>query len=159
LLEETMATLHKEITIDARPEDVWAAVRDIGALHTRLVPGFVVDTRLEQDARVVTFGNGLVVREPIVSLDDERRRLAWGAIGGATTHYNAVLVVSADGARTRVAWTIDLLPHAEPGIGGDEEDARAQELRRCRRHRGTSPRKKILRSTAVGSRRKVARQV
>jgi len=105
-----MATLHHEISIDARPEDVWDAVRDVGALHTRLVPGFVVDTRLEPGARVVTFGNGMVVREPILSVDDERRRLAWGATGGATTHYNAVLQVTADGARTRVAWTIDLLP-------------------------------------------------
>jgi len=105
-----MATLHKEISIDARPEDVWDAVRDVGALHTRLVPGFVVDTRLEHDARIVTFGNGMVLREPIVSVDDGRRRLAWGATGGTTTHYNAVLQVSADGPRTRVAWTIDLLP-------------------------------------------------
>jgi carbon monoxide dehydrogenase subunit G len=105
-----MATLHKEISIDARAEDVWDAVRDVGALHTRLVPGFVVDTRIEPGARVVTFGNGVVVREPIVSLDDERRRLAWGSTGGATTHYNAVLQVISEGARTRVAWTIDLLP-------------------------------------------------
>ena len=105
-----MATLHHEISIDARAGDVWDAVRDVGALHTRLVPGFVVDTRLEPGARVVTFGNGMVVREPIVSVDDERRRLAWSATGGATTHYNAVLQVMADGARTRVAWTIDLLP-------------------------------------------------
>lgn len=105
-----MATLHHEIAIDARPEDVWDAVRDVGALHTRLVPGFVVDTRLEPGARVVTFGNGMVAREPIISLDDERRRLAWTATGGATTHYNAVLQVTGEGARTRVAWTIDLLP-------------------------------------------------
>lgn len=114
-----MATLHKEISIDARPEDVWAAVRDIGALHTRLVPGFVVDTRLEPDVRVVTFANGLVVREPIISLDDERRRLAWSAIGGTTTHYNAVMQVSAEGVATRVAWTIDFLPHDKaPAIEG-----------------------------------------
>ena len=60
-----MATLHHEITIQARAEDVWDAVRDVGALHTRLVPGFVKDTRLEPGAiRVVTFGNGVVVREP-----------------------------------------------------------------------------------------------
>jgi polyketide cyclase/dehydrase/lipid transport protein len=72
-----MASIRKEILIKARPEDVWAAVRDVGALHTRLVPGFVVDTRLEQGARVVTFGNGMVARELIVDLDDEARRLAW----------------------------------------------------------------------------------
>ena len=117
-----MATLHKKISIDARPEDVWAAVRDIGALHTRLVPGFVVDTRLEPDARIVTFGNGMVVREPIVSLDDEQRRLAWTATGGATTHYNSVLQVSAEGARTGVAWTIDLLPHDKASAVGAMQD-------------------------------------
>jgi carbon monoxide dehydrogenase subunit G len=114
--ERVMATLHKEIHIEARPETIWDAARDVGALHTRLVPGFVVDTRLEGNARIVTFGNGMVVRELIISVDDQRRRLAWNAIGGRTTHYNAVLEVLADGSGTRVVWTIDLLPDemAEP---------------------------------------------
>jgi hypothetical protein len=44
-------------------------------LHTRLVPGFVVDVRLEPGARVVTFGNGSVVTELIVDLDEGGRRL------------------------------------------------------------------------------------
>ena len=111
-----MATLHKEIQIEARPEVIWDAARDVGALHTRLVPGFVVDTQLEGNARIVTFGNGMVVRELIISVDDQRRRLAWTAIGGRTTHYNAVLEVLADRSGTRVVWTIDLLPDemAEP---------------------------------------------
>jgi carbon monoxide dehydrogenase subunit G len=111
-----MATLHKEVFIAAPPEHVWDAMRDIGALHTRLVPGFVVDTKLEPDARIVTFGNGMVVREPILSLDDERRRLAWTLQGAQTTHYNAVIHVVAEGAGCRVVWTTDLLPHemAEP---------------------------------------------
>ena len=105
-----MATLHNEIHIEARPEAVWDAARDPGALHTRLVPGFVVDTRLEGNVRIVTFGNGFVAREPIISVDDQRRRLAWTAVGGRTTHYNAVLEVLADDSGTRVVWTIDLLP-------------------------------------------------
>jgi carbon monoxide dehydrogenase subunit G len=105
-----MATLHKEIRIEARPDAIWDAARDIGALHTRLVPGFVVSTQVEGKARVVTFGNGMVVREPIISVDDQRRRLSWTAVGGATTHYNAVLEVFADGAGARVVWTTDLLP-------------------------------------------------
>src|SRR3954464_10268117 len=105
-----MATLRKEIHIEARPEAIWDAARDVGALHTRLVPGFVVDARLEGDARIVTFGNGMVVRELIISVDDQRRRLAWTAVGGRTTHYNAVLEVLADGSGTRVVWTTDLLP-------------------------------------------------
>src|SRR3954452_21707774 len=105
-----MATLHKEIHIEARPEAIWDAARDVGALHTRLVPGFVVDARLEDNARIVTFGNGMVVRELIISVDDQRRRLAWTAVGGRTTHYNASLQLFADGSGTRVVWTIDLLP-------------------------------------------------
>ena len=111
-----MATLRKEIHIEARPEVIWDAARDVGALHTRLVPGFVVDTQLEGNARIVTFGNGMVVRELIISVDDQRRRLAWTAIGGRTTHYNAVLEVLAERSGTRVVWTIDLLPDemAEP---------------------------------------------
>jgi carbon monoxide dehydrogenase subunit G len=106
-----MATLHNAIHIEAPPEAIWDAARDVGALHTRLVPGFVVDTRLEDNnARIVTFGNGMVVRELIISVDDERRRLAWTAVGGRTTHYNAILEVLADRSGTRVVWTIDLLP-------------------------------------------------
>ena len=50
-----MATLHKEIHIEARPEAIWEAARDVGALHRRLVPGFVADTKLEGAARIVTF--------------------------------------------------------------------------------------------------------
>jgi hypothetical protein len=106
-----MATLHESVFIQAAPETIWDAARDVGALHTRLVPGFVVDTKLTGDVREVTFGNGMSVREPIVSIDDERRRLAWGATGGQPTHYNAVLEVRAEGSGARVTWTIDLLPN------------------------------------------------
>jgi carbon monoxide dehydrogenase subunit G len=105
-----MATLRKEILTSARPDDVWAAVRDIGALHTRLVPGFVVDTRLEPGARVVTFGNGMVIREPIVAIDDAAMRLVWSAQGGPMTHYNASAQVFAERAGSRVVWTADFLP-------------------------------------------------
>ena len=74
-----MASIRKEILTQARPDDVWDALRDIGALHTRLVPGFVTDTRLEPGARIVTFGNGMVVRELIVAVDDGERRVVWSA--------------------------------------------------------------------------------
>jgi carbon monoxide dehydrogenase subunit G len=112
-----MASIRKEILIKARPEDVWAAVRDVGALHTRLVPGFVVDTRLEEGARVVTFGNGMVARELVVDLDDEARRLAWAVVGGRLTHHNASVQVFADGEEhTRLVWIADLLPNE---IAGD----------------------------------------
>jgi hypothetical protein len=74
-----VATIRSELKTRAPASDVWSAIRDIGALHTRLVPGFVTDTKLEPGARIVTFINGMVVREPIVTLDDEARRLVWTA--------------------------------------------------------------------------------
>jgi carbon monoxide dehydrogenase subunit G len=122
-----MASIHKEILIDARAEDVWAAVRDVGAVHKRLAPGFVVDTRLEADARTVTFANGLVVRELIVDVDDRARRFAWAAVGGRLTHHNASMQVVADGeGGSRVVWIADLLPSELAGyVGGLIEEGLA----------------------------------
>lgn len=111
-----MGSIRKEIETNAHPEDVWAAIRDIGALHTRLVPGFVTATRVERNARVVTFGNGMEIREPIVDLDDAARRLVWSAEGGGTTHYNAsVQVFEGTGRGSRVVWIADFLPHDQKG--------------------------------------------
>lgn len=108
-----MASIHKEVRISAAPETVWDALRDVGALHTRLVPGFVTDTKMEEGARVVTFGNGMVARELIVSVDAEHRRVAWAVVGGAMSHHNASAQVLADGdGGTRFVWIADLLPDA-----------------------------------------------
>ena len=111
-----MASIRKEILLEARPEFVWEVVRDVGALHERLVPGFVVDTKLEPGARVVTFGNGMVVRELIVDLDDAARRLAWSARGGRLSHHNASVQVFPDGdGRSRLVWIADILPDEVAG--------------------------------------------
>ncbi len=107
-----MASIRREIQVEARAEEVWDAIADVGAVHTRLAPGFVVDTRLEDGARVVTFGNGLVARELIVDVDDGSRRLVWAAVGGRPTHHNASLQVFVEGERrSRVVWIADLLPN------------------------------------------------
>ena len=107
-----MACIRKEVLIDASPEDVWAAVRDWGALHERLVPGFAVDTRLDGEDRIVTFGNGTVLRERLVDLDDESRRLAWAVVDGPYTPHNASAQVFAEGENgARFVWTADLLPN------------------------------------------------
>lgn len=114
-----MASIRKEIFTKARPDDVWDALRDVGALHTRLAPGFVTDTRLEPGARVVTFGNGMVVRELIVTIDDDERRVVWSVIGGPLTHHNASAQVFADAkGLTKVVWIADLLPDEAAGAVG-----------------------------------------
>src|SRR4026208_1853839 len=107
-----MATIHKEIVIDRSKYLVWDAIRDVGAIHKRLVPGFVVDCKLEGDWRTVTFVNGLVVRELIVSIDDKTSRHSWSARGETLTHHNASVQVFAEGDhQSRVIWTADLMPN------------------------------------------------
>jgi hypothetical protein len=110
--EIQMASIRKEILIDAGPQDVWDAVRDWGALHERLVPGFVVDARLDGEDRIVTFANGMVAREVLVDLDDEARRLVWSMVDGPYTHHNGVAQVFSEGeGRARFVWSADLLPN------------------------------------------------
>lgn len=107
-----MASIRKEIPVNASPSHCWEALRDVGALHTRLVPGFVTDTKLEEGARIVTFGNGMVARELIVDLDDEARRIVWSVVGGSFTHHNASVQVFDDGnGGSRLVWIADLLPN------------------------------------------------
>jgi hypothetical protein len=113
---EKMATIRKEITVKARVEQAWDVMRDIGALHTRLVPGFVVDTKVEPGARVVTFANGRVVRERIVTIDDDARRLVWSATGDLLTHHNAsAQILEEPDGRSRIIWLADLLPDSMSG--------------------------------------------
>jgi len=108
-----MASIRKEILIAVAPQQVWDAMRDVGALHTRLVRGFVTDCRLDGDARVVTFANGIVARELIVDVNDADRRVAWSAVGGRLTHHNASAQVFDEGdGGSRVVWIADLLPDA-----------------------------------------------
>src|SRR5262245_40455624 len=112
-----MASLRREMMVEADPNEVWDAIRDVGAVHTRLAPGFVVDTRLEEGARVVTFANGLVARALSVDVDDEARRLVWAVVGGRPTHHNGSLQVFPEhGGRSRVVWIADLLPNDLAGI-------------------------------------------
>jgi hypothetical protein len=106
-----MASIYKKFLIDASPQFVWDAIKDAGAVHTRLAQGFVTDTRLQGDTRTVTFANGFVVQEQVVSIDDDLRRFVYRAIGGRASHHNAFFQVfpTPDG-KSKVLWITDLLP-------------------------------------------------
>lgn len=132
-----MASIRKEIYIDAAPEHVWAVLKDVGAVHRRLAPGFVTEVRLDGNDRIVTFGNGFAVRERIVDIDDPARRLAYSASGGRSTHHNASMqVFAAGGGGSRLVWITDLLPDdAAPAVAAMMEQG-CDAMRRAlnRRH-------------------------
>ena len=110
-----MATVRKAITIGRPADEVWDAVSDAGALHTRVAPHVVTHCTLaaEGEERIVTFVNGIVLRELIISNDPLAKRLAWSALSDQWQHHNASVVVTPLGEQScEVVWTADVLPHS-----------------------------------------------
>jgi len=107
-----MATIRHEIEIAVPAADIWNAARDVAALHTRLVPGFVTATEMLPDTSVptrrVTFASGAVLDEKIVTVSDDLRRLVWSIQN--VEHHNGALDIIEAGAGARVIWTADVLP-------------------------------------------------
>ena len=106
-----MATIRNEIALGAPADRVWDALRDFGNVHTRVAPGFLTDSKMDGDARIVTFANGAVARETLVSSDDQTRRLVYAIMDQRFKHYSASVQVLSEGQGSRVVWLIDLLPN------------------------------------------------
>lgn len=107
-----MASIYKDIPVAAPAATVWDAVRDFGAVHIRLAPGFVTDTKLDGDVRIVSFANGSVAREQFVDCNDERRRLVYAIKNERLTQHSASVQIVPDGEeRCRMIWITDVLPH------------------------------------------------
>src|SRR5262249_47321078 len=104
-----MASVRKDILIDVRPDDVWAAIRDYGAVH-RLVPGFLTDCQIEGDARIVTFHDGRVARELLVDIEDDVRRLVCAEPGERFVMRRAMVQEFYEmGVCIRLVWIDDFL--------------------------------------------------
>jgi carbon monoxide dehydrogenase subunit G len=110
-----MASIHKEFIVDATPEQVWDVLADFGAVHERLAPGFVTDTRLDADTRTVTFADGTIVAERLVDLDPASRRVAYSVVGGhlhPAHHHASMQALPAENGKTLFVWHTDVLPDA-----------------------------------------------
>ena len=106
-----MGSIHKELAIGASADEAWAALRRVGEAHKLFAP-VLIDGHLAGDSRTVTFANGLKVRERIVDVDDERRRVVYSVVEGTPmTHHNAAMqIVEERAGRCRFIWTSDFLP-------------------------------------------------
>ena len=109
-----MATVIREIAVDAPAAQCWGALRDFGALHERLVTGFVTNAVMTGPGeREVTFFTGAVAREQLVGIDEETMRLAYTVVEGpmGSTHHNAsAQIVAAGPQQCRIVWITDVLP-------------------------------------------------
>ena len=124
-----MASIHQNIQLGVTSDEAWAAVRDFGAVHERVAPGFVTDARRDGNDRIVTFHTGATARERLVTIDDEHRRLVYTVVQsqlGFAHHQASVEVVDADEAGCRLLWTADVLPDTvAPTVSGLMEQGAA----------------------------------
>ena len=125
-----MASIIKDIHLTTTAAAAWDALRDFGAVHTRLAVGFVTDAVLDGDTRTVTFNNGMVVRETLVGIDDQHRRLAYTNELDFATFHSASAQVIEDGAACRFVWITDVLPDEVAAPISDMMDQGVEALRR-----------------------------
>jgi carbon monoxide dehydrogenase subunit G len=107
-----MAFLYRECTIGAPAAEVWAILREPPGV-ARAFAGVLVDTTFDaaSNVRTVTFANGNVVQERIVTIDDARWRLAYAVIGGRFEHHHASMQIAPlDAQHCRFIWMIDFVP-------------------------------------------------
>ena len=121
-----MATIRKEFRSPRSAEEVWALLKRFDAVH-ELAEGFVTATKMEPSgARMVTFANGMEVREWPVSADDAERRLVYAILDHPNyKHYSAAAQVFEDGTGSRFVWTVDFLPDDMSGMQGAAMEAGA----------------------------------
>ena len=95
--------------IAADPDQVWALLRDVGNSQIPFAP-YVASVEFDGEHRDVTLNNGVVVRERIVDVDDEARRLAYTVVDGPFEHHHATMQVTGTGSEATVTWVTDVLP-------------------------------------------------
>jgi hypothetical protein len=123
-----------ETVIGVGADAVWAAVADVAGVHRRLLPGRVADARVEGDTRVLTMPDGAEVRELILDVDHDGRRLAYAVVGGqrlGLTFHHASFEVVDEGDRSRLVWVTDVLPHEAAGAVRARTERGIDEIRQA----------------------------
>jgi len=129
-----MATIRKDVILEAPLDETWPAFAEFAAVDERVATGFVVGCEANDGGRTVTFANGLVANEQLVTMDRKAHRLAYSVKGGRLSNHNASFQLEADGNRTRVVWQVDILPDGfAAAIDGMMEDGCKAMLRKFAR--------------------------
>jgi Polyketide cyclase / dehydrase and lipid transport len=125
-----VSTYRFEALIDLPVMEVWRALRQFGAAD-RLFAPVITECALEGEVRTVTFANGAIVRERLVTCDEGARRLVYGVVGGSFEFHSASLQAEpVTDTRCRVIWITDFLPEARGQVVGPLVEQGGRSLKR-----------------------------
>jgi Polyketide cyclase / dehydrase and lipid transport len=112
LTEIVMASIIREFTINATPEEVWSVIGDFANGPMKVAAGALVDCRLETpDLRTLVFADGTEAQERLIGRDETARRIVWAWVDKEVMHDNGSMQVFDQGEKqSRVVWVHDTLP-------------------------------------------------
>jgi hypothetical protein len=113
-----MVSVVVERRLPVGAEAAWAQLRQFDRAVANF-PGVVTACSVEGSTRAVTFANGNVVREVLVGIDEERRRIAYAVTGGRFSQHASSMQIVDDSGTCRLIWVSDFLPdEVEPLVRG-----------------------------------------
>lgn len=125
-----MASSYQEVHTEITAEELWSKVRDVGAID-ELLPNFLTDSSLHDGGvRVCGLAAGGELREQIIAIDDEHRRVAYTITDGPAplTHHHASMQVVAEGDGAKLVWVTDFQPEEAAGPFGHALAVAAKDL-------------------------------
>jgi hypothetical protein len=125
-----MASIRKQVEVEVDAAKAWAALRSVGEAHKVFGP-VLADARLDRDMRTATFGNGMVVHERILDVDDERRRVAYTVTDapGVAYHHASMEVIDRGAGKCGFVWITDVFPPEATSMLAPMIDAGAKALK------------------------------
>jgi len=105
-----MATLFMTSRLPVSVEQAWRRVAAVGQVHD-ILP-VVTSCSVEGDQRACLLANGAHLKEKIISIDDDLKRLAYSVIDSpfGLEYHAASMQIVADGQGSRINWTTDFKP-------------------------------------------------
>jgi Polyketide cyclase / dehydrase and lipid transport len=133
-----MTSIDMEFAIDLDADYVWRVISDWTTGPSGMSGDQVVSTKVDGNMRVVTFADGTIVRERLVTCDDDARRLVYSLLGDTVRpeHDNAVMHIVPDGPqRCRFVWSRDVLPDELSGPLSDFMERSCPMIKHALEHR------------------------
>ncbi|MEU1073476.1 MULTISPECIES: SRPBCC family protein [unclassified Streptomyces] len=108
-----MTSIVREFAVAADEKTAWAALADVGAVN-KLIP-FLGPVTVDGDVRKIDMGEFGIIEELVVTVDDERRRVAYSVRRSPwpLVHHHSsmqILPPAPGESGSRLLWLVDLLP-------------------------------------------------